>query len=243
MASDATNHITYYLSIPADHEDKLGRIRHWANLKLGHEDSTVWVKELDYTQLNSIEVKSLPFKKLYYEKAGRLFFITSTLPERTVPAILWTAIDRAIPVKLPSFNHNYFGLPDKLDIKLVNSEQEEKPVATLVGLTVLKQYIENAPAVRLTKIQWVILNEQNVLLFGVPLLPITGSTYWARQDMLLPAGYDFEFNVLAKTIRDWVNPDGNHWIVWDQNSSYYRIPKNDLVPLSHSSFRLTSAKV
>jgi hypothetical protein len=63
--------------------------------------------------------------------------------------------------------------------------------------------------------------------------------YWSRNNSLLPAGYDFEFHVLAGTISEMLAPGNAHWIVWDRNGTYRLVDKKMMMPLSVSSFRQT----
>lgn len=239
MAENVAGGVTYYLAVDNAMKDSLTYIRHWQNLKLGNEDNTIWVKGFDDNQVNSIPVKSLPAKTIYYEKAGKLFLLNSLLPERNVPAVLWTPIDRALSVTLPSFNHNYFGVIEKIKFALVPQHTEAAAVAMITDINTLRAYVEDAPGIRLERIRWCIFNFNQALLLGWPLLPIPGIAFWERNNMLLPAGFDFEFAVLEEVISKSINPDGAHLILWNTDSSYCAVAKNDVQPLSRSSFRMS----
>ncbi|AYB32192.1 hypothetical protein [Chryseolinea soli] len=239
MAPDAANSIRYYLAIAAGNKDDLARIRQWNNLKVGFDEHTIWVRDFDYAQIHSVEVKSIPFKDLFYERDNKLFFLDSRLPERSAPSLLWTAIDRALPVKLPAFNHNYFGIHEKMDIRFVPRETEAETAAMLVTLDVLEHYLQTAPAVRLQKIRWAILDNTKALLLGKPLLPIPGETFWQRKDFLIPTGQDLELFLLADTLQKKINPGRDRWVLWSKDSSYVSILKESLMPLSRSAYRLT----
>jgi hypothetical protein len=39
-----------------------------------------------------------------------------------MPNLLWTPIERALSIDLPSFNHNFFGINQSVDIKLETKE-------------------------------------------------------------------------------------------------------------------------
>jgi hypothetical protein len=239
MEEDVTSGVNYYLSIASANRDDLAGIRHWTNLKVAFEDTRLWIKDLDYAQAHSVQVKSLPVKTIYYEKAGRLFLLNSLLPERIVPALLWTPIERGLPIKLPDFNHNYFGIHDRLDVRLVTQEEEKEATAMLLTLDVLAPYITEAPTIRLNKIRWTILNKNEALLIGTPLLPLPGKTYWQRKDMLIPTGYDFDFFLLEDVISKQVNPGRMNITLWNSDGSYISVPKDSLTLLSRSSFRLS----
>ena len=239
MAQDAPGGLSYYLCIDHERKDDLARVRTWQNLKVGHEGNILWVKDLDYAQVHSIEIKSLPSKTIFYEQNNKLFYLDSRLPERTVPSVLWTPIDRALPVNLPSFNHNYFGVNSRIAIQLLPAETEAEGIALVTTLTILENYVESAPAIRMQMIRWNILGTDKALLIGKPLLPLPGDVFWQRKDFLLPAGFDFEFPLLTDLIHDAINPSSEYLTLWNQDNSYTLITKDEFVPLSRSSFRLS----
>jgi hypothetical protein len=239
MAVDSANGLNYFLSLPAQHKDLLYSIRHWQNLKIAFDEDLVWVKELNFFQVNSIEVKSIPFKELYYLSENRLFPKGSLLPGTNVPSLLWTPIERGLPIERPSYNHNYFGITEKIKIRLKPSEKEQEAFGLLVSMDTLSAYLETAPAIRLKNLSWVLIDD-NSLILGFPLLPLQGSVYWRRDNFLLPVGFDFEFPILSDVINNFLSDDSNYWVVWSAENRFLKINKQSLKPLSISSFRLST---
>ncbi len=239
MGENSENGITYYLRVKKTNEDDLANIRPWTDLKVGFDEEYVWVKGFNYLQINSLEVKSMPSKTLYYTKAGKLYLQGSLLPDRNVPSLVWTRIDRALPVELPRLNHNFFELEEQISTKLIPSEKEMKAVAILTTMDALRAYVESAPAVRLKPLQWTIVNGDWALIFGTPLLPIQGQTYWQHGNMFIPTGYDFDLPILRNSIDKLLNPNQDLWIVWNRDSTWFDLQKTDVVGLSISSFRLS----
>lgn len=243
MAKDASDNVNYFLLIDNIHLADLAGIRKWDNLKAAFEGQQIWIKDFDYAQINALEVKSIPFKSVFYDKLGKLFPINSLLPNRSTPSLLWTPIARALPVKLPSFNHNYFGTAAQLALKLIPSNNEEEATAMMVGINQLGRYIQNAPEARLNRLTWTIINEDKVLLLGKPLLPISGTVFWNRKDFIIPAGFDFDLPLLSDLFNATLNPDNNDLVVWNTDDTCFLIKKTDLQPLSISSFRLSIRKI
>lgn len=240
MEKDAGDNIDYYLSLDQIHQSDLGLIRQWENLWLAFDDQKIWVKGFETTQLELLPLKSIPFKTLYYSRRKKLFKHGSLLPEGPIPHLFWIQIAKALPLKLPPFNFNFFGVQEKISITLKQRTDEQVSVAMVASISSLATYIVNAPEIRLQVLNWTILNQEEVLLLGTPLLPIIGQTYWHKQDFLLPAGYDFNFTLLHDILNERVNPQGDHWVVWNTNSSYFLVKKTDVQPLSLSSFRLST---
>lgn len=237
MANNVADDINFYLSVDKSQLDHLAAIRHWSNLKLAFDEDTVWIKDLDYAQVNTPEVKSIPHKSTYSAKEGKLYLVNSRLPDRNIPSLLWTPIERALYVQLPSFNHNYFGISDKVNIHIVESGEERAVNSMITSVQELRTYIETAPEIRLGNIQWTILNNDKVFLTGTPLLPLNGEVYWQRDNFIIPAGYDIDLYILSAYINDMINPGGQSLIIWDTDATYFIINQTDLQPLSRSSFR------
>lgn len=240
MANDVADSITdNLLSLPAEHEHYLAQIRHWENLRLATEGEVIWIKGFTQQQWHAQETMSMPFALRFHVKDQLLFPEGASLPLRKAPAFLWTPVQSALPVTLPSLNHNYFGLKQMIDVVLLTSDQEEEIVASVVTVAVLRSYMEQAPAVRVKNLCWCLFSEGWVLLLGQPLLPIKSTNYWCRQNALLPAGYDFEFPILSGAINRKINPGNDCWIFWNVDGTYHLIPKDSVKELSLSSFRRT----
>ena len=237
MAQDPANGVGWYLSVDTAHRHYLGAIRHWGNLKVATEEGLLWVRDFTAVQVDSVEVKSIPYKQLYYAREGRLFLQGSLLPDRPVPSVLWTPIERALPLKLPAFNHNYFGVADRLVTRLAPSGTEKEASCLLTDIQALGHYIETAPAIRLKHLSWVMVGNDQALVLGRPLLPIEGAAYWRKDDFLLPAGFDLELPSLVPVLNHQLNAQGTHWVIWDTRGRYHPLSKDLLRPLSISSFR------
>lgn len=238
MAVYSSNSLSYFLSLPVEHKDLLYAIRHWQNLKIGFDGKFVWVKELDSFQADSVEVKSMPYKRLFYPFENRLFPKGSLLPDSIIPSVLWSPIDRGLQIERPSYNHNFFGLNEKIRMSLVPSDQEQEPVALLTPTAMLHRYIVKAPAVRLKNIRWTRIEEQSFLL-GFPLLPLQGEVYWRRADFLLPVGFDFEFPLLSPVMNKALNKNKDSLVGWTKQNEFFMLDQQALKPLSISSFRLS----
>lgn len=236
MAQDSSDGVTWFISIPSEHIDVLGSIRHWENLKMAVDGQTVWVKDFTTTQIESAEVKIIPYKEVFYSRGPKLFPHGSGLPGGTVPSLLWSPIERGIQVQLPAFNHNYFGVQEKVETRIVRVEREEEPVAMLIGLSSLKEYLSSAPAVRSEKLQWTVVGPF-AMVMGTPILPVKDNVLWQRGGNLLPAGYDFELPAIAESLEKHLSEGGTKYLLWHPDSSYTAVPKNNFRQLSLSGFR------
>lgn len=240
MEENFTNDLNYILQIEMLHEELLAGIRHWSNLKIATGEGLYWIKDFTSQQINSVEVKSIPFAKVFYIQDNKLFLLGKSLPERKAPSFLWTPITRGLPIVLPKQNHNYFGMPQKIDLTISPSNKTREPFAILCDFHSLEKSLEAASSIRFQSLDWIILQKSNkVFILGTPLLPIIGETYWRQNNFLIPTGYDFNHATFINTLETRLNSEQDNWIIWTKEGKHFYIPKTSLKKLSLSSFRLT----
>lgn len=227
------------LKIERKHQDLLETLRHWHNIKVAFEDNLIWIKDFTPEQFRNAALLQIPYTTLFEERNNLLFLKGNLLPQQKMPSgLLWSPILRAFSIELPSLNHNYFGVNEKVEIQIVRSEIEAEAFVLVTSFQKATEYILNAPEIRLQNLQWIVVDDE-LVLFGTPLLPIEGKTFWRTDDALFPSGYHFEFPIASQIIQQSVNSEGDYWIFWQTNSSYFKVNKSDVKPLSISSFRLT----
>ncbi|WP_420574006.1 hypothetical protein [Kordia sp.] len=239
MERDLAQGVTeYWLRLPSKYKDKLSQVRVWKSLRMATDMQDIWVRGISPHQLYSPEIRSIPFKKIYFQRDNALFLLGGNLPEeRLKTSLLWSPIDRALPVEMPDYNFNYFGIDSKIEFKIIPSTVERSANVQLVSLEVLDIIIPKTPAVRLQQLQWTIIND-HALLFGTPLLSVPGKTFWQANNFLIPTGYDLEYPELNSYFNKNINAL-NDYIVVHTDSTYYKLPKEKLQKLSISGYRLS----
>lgn len=240
MERDLTQGVTeYWLRLPSKYKEKLAQIRVWKSLRMATDMDDIWVRGIAPNQLHSPEIRSIPFKKIYFQHENVLFLLGGNLPEeRLKTSLLWSPIHKALPVETPDYNFNYFGMDETIELSIVPSSLERTAAAQLISLDTLDVIIPKMPAIRLQPIHWVII-EDKALLIGSPLLSIPGKTYWQTQNFLLPAGYDFEYPELSVYFNKNVNQNSNDMIVMQTDNSYFKIAKENIQKLTISGYRLS----
>ncbi|MGU3373398.1 hypothetical protein [Chryseobacterium sp. M5A1_1a] len=240
MAENSSNNIKeFWAELPRADEDFLGSIRDWKNVQIAVDDETIWLKGFTDEQSVSSEIHQLPNFLLYELRDGLLFKKEALVPSKKMrSALLWTPIDKALRLTFPISNNNYFGISEKVQIKLKESDEEHPVIALLCNINDIKTSIAALPKFRLEKIEWTMIGDK-ALFLGVPLLSLPGKTYWTKDGHLLPSGFDFEFKNLSIPLQNKYNKESDGWLLWDENGNYLSIRKTDFRPLSVSSFRLT----
>ncbi|MEM6687213.1 MAG: hypothetical protein AAF617_15635 [Bacteroidota bacterium] len=240
MERDLAQSVTeYWLRLPSKYKEKLAQIRVWKSLRMATDGDDIWVRGIAPSQLNSAEIRTIPFKRIYFQHENALFLLGGNLPEeRLKTSLLWSPIHKALPVETPEYNFNFFGIEAKIPFKIEPSSEERTAAAQLIPLDVLDAVIPKTPAIRLQHIHWTII-ENHALLLGTPLLSVPGKTFWQTQNFLLPAGYNFEYPELSSYFNKHINRNSDDLIVMQTNQMYYKIPKENLQKLTISGYRLS----
>ncbi|MGG5209842.1 hypothetical protein ACQWU4_12910 [Chryseobacterium sp. MIQD13] len=240
MAEDSSKRIKeFWAELPRADEDFLGSIRDWKNVQIAVDDDTVWLKGFTEEQAVSADIQQLPNFVLYELREGLLFKKEALVPsKKTRTALLWSPIDKALRLTFPASNNNYFGIDEKIEVRLIQGGEEHSVVALLSTIEEIKQTIPAQPKFKLEKIEWIVIGDK-ALFLGAPLLSLPGKTYWTRDGHLLPAGFDFEFKNLSSLLQQKYNKESDKWLMWNEDGTYLPIKKEDFRELSVSSFRLT----
>jgi hypothetical protein len=240
MAKDSSERIKeFWAELPRADEDFLGSIRDWKNVQIALEKDVIWLKGFTDEQAVSPEIQQLPDFLLYELREGLLFRKNALVPSKKVrTALLWTPIDKALRLTFPPSNQNFFGIDEKVEVRLKPSEEEQPAAALLSSITEIKDTIIALPKFKLEKLDWIVMNEK-ALFLGTPLLSLPGKTFWAKDGHLLPTGFDFEFKNLSSLLQRKYNAGQDQWLLWNEEGSVLSINKNDFRKLSVSSFRLT----
>ncbi len=240
MAEDSSNSIkTFWAELPKADEDFLGEIRDWKNVQIAMDEEVIWLKSFTDEQAASSEIQQLPNFILYELRDGLLFRKDALVPSKKMrTALLWTPIDKALKLTFPISNNNFFGIDEKVDVKLKPSEEEQPAMALLCSISEIKEAITTIPKFKLEKLDWIVINDKTLFL-GTPLLSFPGKTFWLKDGHLLPTGFDFEFKNLSSLLQRKYNADQNQWLLWNENGSVLYLNKEDFRKMSVSSFRLT----
>ncbi|MBK1895370.1 hypothetical protein [Chryseobacterium paridis] len=240
MAEDPSKCVrTFLAELPRTDEDSLGSIRNWKNIQIALEEEVIWIKGFTEEQVVSSEIQQLPNFLLYEVRDGLLFKKEALVPSKKMrSALLWSPIDKALRLVFPPSNQNFFGIHEKVGVKLKSSSEEQFAAALLTVMSEVGDMVITLPKFKLEKIDWVVIDDK-ALFLGTPLLSFPGKTYWEKDGHLLPTGFDFEFKNLSSLLQRKYNRLQEHWLLWQEDGSYLPIDKKDIKNLSASSYRLT----
>lgn len=240
MAKDPSQPVKeFWAELPRADEDVLGSVRDWKNIQIAREEEVIWMKGFTGEQAVSPEIQQLPNCLMYELREGLLFRKNALVPSKKVrTALLWMPIDQALRLTFPISNNNFFGIDEKITVRLKPTEEVQPAVALLSSVAEIKDLMITLPKFKLERMDWTVINSK-ALFLGTPLLSFPGRTYWTKDGHLLPSGFDFEFKNVSVLLQKKYNEALSQWLVWNEDGTYISVHKNDFRKLSVSSFRLT----
>ncbi len=245
METDVRNGVveSFYVVLKRNDMEELRYIRHWNHLKISFDKEEVWLTNFTPKEIHSTEIKTLANKTVFESHGNKLYKLGNILPDRVMPSLLWSPIERVLTIEKPEYNHNFFELNSTIRLVLVDDSEPKETVAILSPLVALEKEVMSVSSVRINRLTWVVLKNE-ALTLGTPLLGIAGKAYWMfRQSVLLPLGKRFEFEYLAVEWLKNINPTNNYIVLMHEDNSYSLIKKTQFKQLSVSSFKRTKRLV
>ncbi|MGB0432338.1 MAG: hypothetical protein ACPGLV_17820 [Bacteroidia bacterium] len=227
----------YFLSIHKNRFELLGNLRHLDHLQLAYENDLIWLKGFIDEEINASIIRKIPNTQVYYENHGWLHKLGSQLRERRLPNLLFTPIQRAIPIEIEHYNHNLFEVNGELKMQLTPANIEHKAFAQLVNAKQLINYTATQPNFRFKHLHWCLVNN-NPLIIGWPPLPINGTAFWLKHKILIPLGYNLNFPLFAELYQNKLLNGASGYLMLLENE-HFIIENTSLKTLSRSSIYQT----
>lgn len=222
--------------------DALASVRCMPGLQAAVDDGIIWIRGIPAAVKPALAIQQLPSIHTYkLDSENRLFPVGNVTPVGTLKQLKWIPIRELITVELPPS-----AMPGRLtqqhSVKLIPSSREEKTGALLTDLQTWHDYVETAPAVRLKQSHFAVSANNEVIIVGEPLPSLPGKTYSLKNNILLPAGYDFDPPVIGLLIAEQLSASKTILLLFDIDGSCQEIHLSSLMPSSRSAVRLTKAR-
>jgi hypothetical protein len=193
-----------------------------------------------------IEIQKLPIQEIFILKENLLFPIGGVTPLSKLPDLRWQSLLDFLPIELPK--SPFPAVVDvKIPIRLVDSAQIQKSCALLTDFKEWANYVETAPEVRLNKCFFAVSKSGKALILSNDFLPpITGTTYWQDEQILLPCGKAFEFGITAHLLTKKYALEKGGFLFFSEELDIdkpQRIDLQDFVRCTRSAVRLTQDNI
>jgi hypothetical protein len=199
-----------------------------------HQDQ-IWVKGMADNAF-----RRLPALRTWkLDAANRLFAHGALTPDNTLPELDWQALTDFIPVSLPASGLPAFATA-KHAVKLAPCPGTDESFAILTEMRILESYIAGAPQVRLRHLRFAASASAQVLVAGVPLPSIPGTSYTLKDRILMPAGYDFDPPAIRPLVTEKLEAARTHFLLFHVSGHYEMIPDTSFVHVTRSAVRLTA---
>lgn len=220
-------------------QEALGHVRAIPGLHVARRADQVWLRGILDEEEVDLRIRQLPAIHRYVLSADdQLFLPQGRTPVSYLPRMEWQTILQYLPLELPLAA--YAGQSDaKLPVCLVASGKEENAVALRCKVDHLKAWAESAAEVRIQCLRMVADLDGNAWVMGHPLPAIPGISHWSCEGLLLPAGHQLEFPLLAPLIVSQNNPEKDALVVLQADGSWERIPLALFVVATRSGIRLS----
>jgi hypothetical protein len=231
----------FIVTMNREHAAALGEVRCLDGLQVADKDAVIWIKGM-LNDAHQSALKRLPVTATYYKDAqNRLFICGEQTPVAILEEMNWQPIGKFVTVELP-----VSALPaqvvERVGIKLIPVSVTHDGDALMVDLDTWKKYGEGVSSVRLGCLHFAVSESGRVLITGMPLPPLPGAEYWMQEDMLIPAGYDFEWSMAACFITERLNAGRRDIMLSDEKGNLERIAKSMFVPATRSAIRMTKER-
>ncbi len=217
----------------------LGEFRDSQSLEIALDNELLWVRGFNESSDNLVETKKLPTESIYYlDEDNNIFLPDKLTPIDKLKKLNWQPINEFIKAEFPkSLSPAKIENVNSYSIKIIPSDKEKKSQALLTDSDLFKNYVISALEVRLAKLIFALSENNQVLIIGDILPPLQGKTYWIKDNILLPNGFDFEIPIIAKIISEKIDNKKASYIVFDKESNYQKISKDFFAKVSRYAVR------
>ncbi len=222
-------------------KDALGDVRCFPGLRVAVAGDRIWIRGIPASENIDLKIRQLPAVITYFlDHDDRLFPCDRVTPTEKLPQAIWIPLQEFITVHLPVSN-----MPGEINQKayarLATSGNLQTGNALLTTLTQWKKFAETAAEIRLEKIRFAVSENDDVLLLGNPLPPVSGKEYYLRDLNLLPCGYDFDPQVISSLLSKKLNPYQDALLLFAPDGSWEKIPVKNFMTGKRSAVRLTNS--
>lgn len=230
---------TLILHISKKYLHQLGNIRNIPNCWAAAEEDLLWLKFELEAGVIPLAVEQLPAKARYWvDEEGRLFPMQGLTPVAKIPALDWSPIATFIPLELP-----IAALPaevtERVSIRLIRSKEVKKANFLLLPWKRWKEYALAASNIRLKPLTFAVSEQGEAVVHGKPLPPLPGQLFWQTEQVLLPAGWDFEYPIIAEILANTHTRKKNTLLLYQAEKLEELPAQEGFIQASRSAIRKT----
>jgi hypothetical protein len=235
----ASQLIEWVLVIDAADLISLSSVRTLPGLCVASVGTEIWLRLPGTTLPLADSVKRLPTTKTFkLDGQRRLFAPKGLTPIGKLPDGNWIPILEFLPLE-PPVSAFAGRVREVMEIALVPSEKMAEVSGLRCKRADFQAWAESVSALRIHAVRFAAAASGVVFVLGDLLPPIPGRAFWKREGLLLPAGFDLEFPLLAPMIAARCNPNGEGVVVMEADGRWECIDSKLFVVATRSGIRQT----
>lgn len=217
--------------------ERLAGLRLFPKVEFARAGELAWLRGAALDEDLERALKKIPgLERFDWVESERLRPVGSRIADRRLPALAWGPLVEALPVALPAP-----ALPgearQKIGVSLARSSAEAEPAALLTTVEAWKAFATTAPAVRLERLRFAVMETGQVLVLGTPLPSARGTQLTASEGILVPAGFSWTPAVDAAVLRQLFELNGEDVALLAEDHTVQVVRAEQMVPASRSATR------
>ena len=173
-------------------------------------------------------------ERYHLETDGRLTPFGRRVPIGRLPELAWQPLSGSIDVEPPIAG--LAGRPEsRTMLSLARGGTEFlyadcEPTLLLCGLEDWSQFVNSASLARLSKLEFAVNDQRQVLVLGVPIPPVQGQLFLLVEEIAIPLGYHWQPSVSPNTVRQVFDPAADSIVVWFPDGKWNQVALSHFQP-------------
>ena len=169
---------------------------------------------------------------------GNLFPLEGLTPVAKMPDLNWLPVASFIEVELP-----IAALPaettERVSVKLTRSTTMKEANFLLLPWNLWQEYALATSNIRLKPLTFAVSEQGEVVVYGKPLPPLPGQLFWQTEQILLPAGWAFEYPLIAEILTSTYLKKKNKLLLYQPERLAELPARESFIQASRSAIRKT----
>ena len=205
--------------------------------------TAVWLRGDNLDDRTSRMLRSLPGAERYLVvSGGNLTGWDETVPRAKLPAGNWMPLSEWLSVHFPVAAFAT-AVTQRVPLRLVRSDSPIDANLLKLDWPMWRDYAITAPQIRLNQWTFAVSDRHEVLVRGLPLVPLPGQLYVEQSGIAIPAGWRLEPQVELAALHEAWNLDANEVVLLSLEGTMQRIPETAFVRATRSAVRLTDGSL
>lgn len=230
--------MSWAVCLQATEATTLKGLRTVPGLRILLKDESIWLQGAALTPDLEQALRALPAQRFHVLEDGQLLPWGRKVPQGHLPQGEWHPLQEAMRIALDT-PLLCGAFSKKVAIRLVRSEEPREANLLLTGLKSWHDYAIAAPQARLALWTFAVSNQQEALIRGKPLPPLSGKHYVEENGIAVPAGWTWWPPVEVEVLRELFNLEGKDLILSHSDGGFDRISEGDFVQCGRAAVRLT----